>query len=51
LLDLRACRPTPWPGGATVEYIAWYNGIRLDSILGYHSPAGFEEAAKIKKIA
>jgi hypothetical protein len=25
-----------------VEYIAWYNGTRLHSTLGYHSPADIE---------
>jgi transposase InsO family protein len=25
-----------------VEYIAWYNGTRLHSTLGYRSPADFE---------
>jgi hypothetical protein len=24
------------------EYIAWYNGIRLHSSLGYRSPADYE---------
>jgi len=42
LLDLQ-----PWPTKAgarraIVEYIAWYNGIRLHSTLGYRSPADFE---------
>ncbi len=36
---------------AIVEYIAWYNGTRLHSALGYRSPAEFEEDNKIKKIA
>jgi len=25
-----------------VDYIAWYNGTRLHSTLGYRSPADFE---------
>jgi len=25
-----------------VEYIAWYNGTRLHSSLGYQSPADYE---------
>ena len=36
---------------AIVEYIAWYNGTRLHSTLGYRSPPEFEEASKIKKVA
>jgi transposase InsO family protein len=27
---------------AVVEYIAWYNGTRLHSSLGYQSPAAYE---------
>jgi transposase InsO family protein len=51
LLDLQ-----PWPTKAMarraiVEYIAWYNGTRLHSTLGYRSPAEYEEHNKIKKIA
>jgi putative transposase len=51
LLDLQA-----WPARAAarraiVEYIAWYNGTRLHSTLGYRSPAEFEETSKIKKVA
>jgi transposase InsO family protein len=50
LIDTR-----PWPTRAmarraTVEYIAWYNGSRLYSTLGYRSPAEYEEASKIKKV-
>ena len=36
---------------AIVEYIAWYNGTRPHSALGYRGPAEFEEDNKIKKIA
>jgi len=51
LIDLQ-----PWPTQdmarrAIVEYIAWYNGTRLHSTLGYRSPAEFEEDNKIKKVA
>jgi transposase InsO family protein len=51
LIDLR-----PWPAKAgarraVVEYIAWYNGSRLHSTLGYRSPAESEETSKIKKVA
>src|SRR5690242_6739803 len=46
-------RPGPprLPPGAIVEYIAWYNGTRLHSTLGYRTPAEFEEENKIKKVA
>jgi putative transposase len=51
LIDLQ-----PWPAQdmarrAIVEYIAWYNGTRLHSTLGYRSPAEFEEDNKTKKEA
>jgi transposase InsO family protein len=43
------------PGGlpAVVEYIAWYNGTRLHSTLGYRSPADFENDryAEIRNVA
>ena len=51
LLDHQAW-PTRAPARrAIVEYIAWYNGTRLHSTLGYRSPAEFEESNKIKKVA
>jgi transposase InsO family protein len=48
--------PQAWPTReaarrAIVAYIAWYNGTRLHSTLGYRSPAEFEETSKIKKVA
>jgi transposase InsO family protein len=41
----------PWPThtaarGAIVDYIAWYNGTRLHSTLGYTTPNDYEQAAK-----
>jgi putative transposase len=49
----------PWPTRAaarraTVEYIAWYNGTRLHSALGYLTPDEFETATGkevIQKVA
>jgi transposase InsO family protein len=46
----------PWRALATarraiIEYIAWYNGTRLHSTLGYRSPAEFEEDNKVKRVA
>ena len=43
--ELTDTRPWPTRAGACraiVEYIAWYNGTRLHSTLGYRSPADFE---------
>jgi transposase InsO family protein len=51
LLDLQAWPTKAAARRAIVEYIAWYNGTRLHSTLGYRSPAEFEEDNKIKKIA
>ena len=51
LLDLQAWPTRHMARRAIVEYIAWYNGTRLHSTLGYRSPAEFEESSKIKKIA
>jgi putative transposase len=49
----------PWPTRAaarraTVEYIAWYNGTRLHSALGYRTPDEFETTTDqevIKQVA
>jgi len=51
LLDLQAWPTMAMARRAIVEYIAWYNGTRLHSTLGYRSPAEFEERSKIKKVA
>ena len=49
----RASSPTFGPGPpqagacrAVVEYIAWCNGTRLHSTLGYRSPADFEMSTR-----
>ena len=36
-----------------MEYIAWYNGTRLHSSLGYQSPADYENNhhEKIRRVA
>jgi len=52
--ELLDCQP--WPTcamarRAVVDYIAWYNGTRLHSTLGYRSPAEYEEENKIRKVA
>ena len=51
LLDHQAWPTRAMARRAIVEYIAWYNGTRLHSTLGYRSPAEFEEDSKIKKVA
>jgi transposase InsO family protein len=51
LLDPQAWPTRAMASRAIVEYIAWYNGTRLHSALGYRSPAEFEEDNKIKKVA
>jgi len=46
-LDQELAGARAWPGRAgarraVVEYIAWHNGTRLHSSLGYQSPADYE---------
>ena len=42
LIDTRAWPARAGARRAVVEYIAWYNGTRLHSALGYQSPADYE---------
>ena len=42
LIDTRAWPTRAGARRAVVEYIAWYNGTRLHSTLGYQSPADYE---------
>ena len=42
LIDTRAWPTRAGARRAIVEYIAWYNGTRLHSALGYQSPADYE---------
>ncbi len=42
LIDTQAWPTRAAACRAVVEYIAWYNGTRLHSTLGYRSPADFE---------
>jgi transposase InsO family protein len=51
LIDLQAWPTRAMARRAIVEYIAWYNGTRLHSTLGYKTPAEFEEQDKIRKVA
>ena len=51
LTDLQPWPTRPMARRAVVQYIAWYNGTRLHSTLGYCSPVQFEEGNKIKKVA
>jgi transposase InsO family protein len=51
LLDHQAWPTRDMARRAIVGYIAWYNGTRLHSTIGYKTPAEFEEENKIKKVA
>jgi putative transposase len=51
LLDLQARPDRAMARRAIVEYIARYNGIRLQAPWATRSPAEFEEDNKIKKVA
>ena len=53
LIDTRAWPARAGARRAVVEYIAWYNGTRLHSSLGYRSPADYEsqQYEKIRRVA
>ena len=53
LIDTQAWPTRAGACRAVVEYIAWFNGTRLHSTLGYRSPADFENDhhGKIKNVA